>query len=174
LQVIAALICRTLLTATLSLFAFHAFAEEAPHIHVVDGDTLDVDGVRYRLHGIDAPEPGQKCKSASGGTWPCGKEASKALTDLVKGGSLICDDRGKEIRGRTLSVCTIDGVDINAEMIRRGMAWSFKKYSHDNDQIEEIAKAKLVGVWQAQTERPGNFERTNGKIGSKKLPMVAQ
>ena len=156
-QVIAAIICRALLPAILSLFAFHAFADEAARVHIVDGDTLDIGNVRYRLHRIDAPELGQKCKSAIGGTWRCGAEASKALRDLVQGGSLLCDNRGKDIIGRTLSVCTIKGVDINAAMISRGMAWSFKKYSHDYDEIEEIAKAKLVGVWQAETETAWDF-----------------
>ena len=30
---------------------------------VIDGDTLDVGGVRIRLHGIDAPESGQSCRA---------------------------------------------------------------------------------------------------------------
>ena len=33
-------------------------------VRVVDGDTLIVSGNRYRLHGIDTPEHGQKCKKA--------------------------------------------------------------------------------------------------------------
>ena len=35
---------------------------------VVDGDTLETDGVTYRINGIDAPEYGQKCARAGGGS----------------------------------------------------------------------------------------------------------
>jgi micrococcal nuclease len=31
----------------------------APPVHVIDGDTVEVAGVRWRLDGIDAPEIGQ-------------------------------------------------------------------------------------------------------------------
>jgi endonuclease YncB( thermonuclease family) len=46
------------LIASLALAAFPAFAES---VHVVDGDTLQVNGVTYRLWGIAAPESGQPC-----------------------------------------------------------------------------------------------------------------
>lgn len=29
-------------------------------VTVIDGDTFDLEGVRYRIHGIDAPEAGQR------------------------------------------------------------------------------------------------------------------
>ena len=32
-------------------------------VHVVDGDTIDVNDIRYRLHGIDAPEASQNAKA---------------------------------------------------------------------------------------------------------------
>ena len=48
---------------------------------VVDGDTLEVRGTRVRLHGIDAPESKQRCRSAER-TWPCGHEANR-YADLL-------------------------------------------------------------------------------------------
>ena len=45
---------------------------------VIDGDTIDVAGVRVRLHGIDAPERAQTCR-ADGRAWPCGRQAARAL-----------------------------------------------------------------------------------------------
>jgi endonuclease YncB( thermonuclease family) len=47
----------SVLAAFLALAALPAFAEP---IRVVDGDTLKIDGVTYRLWGIDAPESGQR------------------------------------------------------------------------------------------------------------------
>ena len=45
---------------------------------VIDGDTLDVDGVRIRLHGVDAPESRQSCIAAER-RWPCGERAISAV-----------------------------------------------------------------------------------------------
>jgi endonuclease YncB( thermonuclease family) len=43
----------SVLVAALTLAFSPAFAES---VRVVDGDTLKIDGVTYRLWGIDAPE----------------------------------------------------------------------------------------------------------------------
>ena len=52
-------------------------------IRVIDADTVDVDGVRWRLHGIDAPEARQSCRA-----WGpdlglrCGRDGRTALGGL--------------------------------------------------------------------------------------------
>ena len=63
------------LAAALALAASPALAQSA---RVVDGDTLKVYGVTYRLWGIDAPELGQPCadgwpaaRGRHGDRWPC-------------------------------------------------------------------------------------------------------
>ena len=43
----------------------------ASQVRVIDADTVEIEGVRYRLHGIDAPETRQSCR-AWGLTWDCG------------------------------------------------------------------------------------------------------
>jgi endonuclease YncB( thermonuclease family) len=48
----------SVLVAALTLAALPAFAQS---VRAVDGDTLRVDGVTYRLWGIDAPEAHQSC-----------------------------------------------------------------------------------------------------------------
>ena len=40
---------------------------------VTDGDTLVINGLNIRLHGIDAPELRQTCQSASGASYTCGE-----------------------------------------------------------------------------------------------------
>ena len=41
---------------------------------VSDGDTLTLDGTKFRLDGIDAPEFNQICLDEKGQPWKCGLE----------------------------------------------------------------------------------------------------
>ena len=65
---------RTLIVI-LCLLATPALADVTGPARVIDGDTLEVQGERIRLHGIDAPEIRQLCR-LDGKPWQCGKEAT--------------------------------------------------------------------------------------------------
>jgi endonuclease YncB( thermonuclease family) len=56
---------------------------------VVDGDTLEIRGVRVRLWGIDAVESSQTCLDAGGKPWPCGRRAAFALADFLGGARCV-------------------------------------------------------------------------------------
>ena len=62
---------------------------------IIDGDTIDVAGQRIRLHGIDAPENKQLCGLGMVAI-PCGKEATKVLRRLVRGGQVRCEERDRD------------------------------------------------------------------------------
>ncbi len=51
---------------------------------IVDGDTIDLGPVLIRLHGIDAPEAGQRCGTANGGTWLAETAPSNASPNSSK------------------------------------------------------------------------------------------
>ncbi|MGX7896038.1 thermonuclease family protein [Tsuneonella sp. HG222] len=95
---------------------------------VIDGDTLEVNGKRVRLVGIDAPEASQKCDRA-GQSWACGKASSEQLTMLIGGAVVTCSGAEVDQYGRLLAVCSIDGVDINKVMVAQGWATGFRRYS---------------------------------------------
>ena len=67
------------------LFSLSGDGAVSGQAHVVDGDTIDVEGTRVRLGGIDSPESGQFCRDASGEEWRCGEQATLALTNLLSG-----------------------------------------------------------------------------------------
>ena len=48
----------------------------------VDGDTIEVHGMRIRLHGIDAPESGQLC-IADGTRYRCGERSALYLQEMT-------------------------------------------------------------------------------------------
>jgi len=144
-------------------------AHAAP-AHVVDGDTLRIGEATYRLHGIDAPEAGQKCEKAGGGTWPCGKRATETMVDLVAGKDVACDDRGSDDYGRTLSVCGVAGRDINAAMVEAGMAWAYIRFSNDYAATEDRAHAAGIGIWQAPTETAWDYRANRWAVAKQEAP----
>ena len=65
----------------------------------IDGDTLDMSGIRVRLHGVDAPETMQTC-NRGGQPWSCGRDAGALLADLVAGRTIECTPRDRDAYGR--------------------------------------------------------------------------
>jgi endonuclease YncB( thermonuclease family) len=109
---------------------------------VTDGDTLRFGKERVRLWGIDAPEIHQRCEDR----WLAGIEAARKMRELVKGHEVTCENRGHDRYGRMIGLCRADGVDIQAAMVRSGMAWAFVRYSSDYVREEEQAKVDRLGV----------------------------
>jgi len=128
---------------------------------VIDGDTIDIAGVRVRLEGIDAPENGQTCGSrdpAMGGRqWGCGAAAAAAVERLIARREVRCWSAGTDRYGRVLAQCTAGDTDLSAEMVRSGYAWAFVKYSERYVGVEAEARAAGVGVWQGEATAPWEY-----------------
>jgi endonuclease YncB( thermonuclease family) len=118
---------------------------------VIDGDTLEVAGVRVRLEGIDAPEQAQSCKRADGGEWACGHAATAAMQQMAEGRAVTCRNHGLEKYGRTLGTCFANGKNVNAELVKMGLAWAFVRYSSTYIAEEQTAHRAHLGIWQAPT-----------------------
>lgn len=71
---------------------------------VVDSDTLEIAGTKYRLHVIDTPKAGQKCLKAIGGAWKCGGASTEALKRIIQGEDVSCNDKGQDDFNRTIAV----------------------------------------------------------------------
>jgi endonuclease YncB( thermonuclease family) len=129
--------------------------QQAPDIigvaHVIDGDTLIIGNARIRLEGIDAPESAQMCNSEWLDKWACGADATKYLARLVDGRTVTCRHRGVDMYGRILGACRIGTLDINADMVRQGLAWAFVRYSTSYVSVEAEARSARRGIWQSQT-----------------------
>jgi endonuclease YncB( thermonuclease family) len=132
-----------------------AARDGAASVRVIDGDTLDLDGERIRLFGVDAPEGGQTC--ASGAPGPA---ATAALEALVHGRHLRCDGDGRDRYGRRIAVCVADGEDVGAALVRAGWAWNYQRYAGDRYAAEERdARDSRRGVWAMGCDSPWAWRR---------------
>lgn len=108
---------------------------------VVDGDTIELDGTRWRLWGIDAPEMDQTC-----GTWIAGVASTYALADLMRGKTIACELRGRDRYGRSIGLCRADGRELGTAMVSAGIAWASTRYSSDYIHLERAAIGAHLGV----------------------------
>ena len=149
---------------TLLLFATPAIAQNstgnivsssARPVKVVDGDSLEIGTTRIRLMGIDAPEYDQSCKDANGRLYPCGRQSADFLAKLVQGKTVTCHIHHKDKYKRDLCTCYVDGLDINAEMIRTGHAIVYLESSYDN--LQKEAQKQKAGIWNGLFMHPRLF-----------------
>lgn len=145
-------------------------ASAANPVRVVDGDTVAIGPTHYRLYGIDAPEAGQTCATVEGGSWKCGDAATGALEGLIGAGVPACDNRGTDDYDRVLSVCVVNGVELNSAMVSGGLAWAFRRYADEYAGIEDQARATGLGIWQSATETPWDFRERRWAVATQEAP----
>lgn len=121
---------------------------------IIDGDTIVIDGERIRLEGIDAPETKQTCKRADGSDYRCGEMATFALAEIIETHWVTCKGESRDRYKRRIATCFAGPHDINAEMVRRGWALAYRRYSMDYVGEEEDAHSRSAGVWQGIFEEP--------------------
>jgi endonuclease YncB( thermonuclease family) len=123
-----------------------------PEVRVLDGDTIKIGKVNYRLHGIDAPEKSQHCQRDNI-DWLCGQEAAAHLRTLIADRRVTCTEKAKDGSrdryGRVVAVCEAGGEDLNRAMVRAGLAWAYLAYSRDYEAAEWEAQLLGNGVWAA-------------------------
>lgn len=114
---------------------------------VIDGDTIDINGRRIRLAGIDAPEMDH----------PYGKNAKWTLVNLCKGQDIRAVYDGDLSHDRTVATCYLpDGRDLSAEMVKAGMAIDWPKFSRG-----KYAALELPGIrkklWRCDARQKGRL-----------------
>ena len=116
-------------------------------VEIIDGDTFDLgNGERVRIIGINTPEKGR----------PFSDEATEVLSEMIMGRevTLVNDSKNddSDSGGRLLRHVYVDGISVNYEMIRTGMAFWYP-YSSGTDMDESYQEAQEsaandhVGLW---------------------------
>lgn len=123
-----------------------------------DGDTIYThngdEKKGYRLWGADALELGQSCRLGAEEI-KCGSETRKAFLELVRGQEIACEkmdeDKRKDNDGkiiiRDVSICYVNGAELNAEMVGLGWALDFSKYTKGHYlPLQQDAQAEKRGI----------------------------
>ncbi len=125
---------------------------------VIDGDTLALlDGSRVRLLLVDTPETTQgknDCYGEQAKAFTVSRVAGKTINLAYDEGS--CTDRF----GRTLAYVTVDGVEVNADLAKQGLACFLyvspggKAREEEFATYEAEAQTNRTGMWGACTDIP--------------------
>ncbi|HKE45805.1 MAG TPA: thermonuclease family protein [Steroidobacteraceae bacterium] len=147
------------------LLAGPAAAEEITGsvTRVFDGDSFimtrtEGGKVEIRLAGIDAPEKNQ----------PYADNARAALRGLVLDQKLRLEVLDVDRYGRKVAHAfrTSDRLDINAELVRRGHVWVYRRHAYDESlyDLERAAREQKLGLWalpEAEREPPWRWRRAH-------------
>jgi endonuclease YncB( thermonuclease family) len=139
---------------------------------VIDGDTLELEGIRIRLHAIDAPEGRQTCRT-SGREWACGGEARSQLESIIAGRPVTCHKQDIDRYGRMVGICTLGEADLGSLMVEQGWALAFRRYGADYLAQEEAAKAAGRGMWAASFIAPWEH-RAGRRLAEEIEPAAAR
>ena len=134
-----------LFSLLLPLFSLFAAEIRGRVIAVSDGDTItvldemDQGKFKIRLDKIDAPEKKQAF----------GSKSKQFLSSLIFGKQVSVRFKEIDRYGRILGVIYIDGVEVNLQMVKAGMAWHYAYYDKTPAYIEaeKKARASKVGLW---------------------------
>lgn len=140
------LLCAAILLAS---GVVHAHEFDASVIAVMDGDTVMVlhEGkkIKIRLANIDAPELAQ----------PFGKESRLSLVELILKKQVHINSRAVDTYGRMIAELSVSGVNVNAEMVRGGLAWEYSHFHRDKKYfaLQTVAQQTHRGLW-GKSEQP--------------------
>ena len=137
-------------------------------IVVIDGDTVLFKPDHYhpsgraflkiRLADVDAPEHDQ----------PYGDTATQALAAQVLNQRVEVDTVATDVYGRTIARIRMDGDEVGADLVRRGLAWSATRSRQASELKAAQRQARLArrGLWQdAAPVPPWVWRRTHPAVG---------
>jgi endonuclease YncB( thermonuclease family) len=131
--------------------------QSAGRPQIIDGDSLELSGVRIRLKGIDAPEIGQVCQGTKE-AYECGREARAFLRKLVGTSQVLCEGWQYDKYQRLLAECKAGIKSLNREMIAGGWAIAYGGYAAE----EASARKAKSGLWAGTFDRPQDWRKMKG------------
>ena len=141
---------------------------------VIDGDTVSIGGESVRLHGIDAPEIGQRCVVASGRQADCGAIARDALRDRIGDRRVLCEGGERDRYGRLVARCFVGDEDLGRFMVAQGHAVAYRRFSSEYVGDEAVAQAALRGFWAGGPLLAPEAFRAQARAASQETPDLVR
>lgn len=126
-------------------------------VAIADGDTLTVldstkNQHKIRLAGIDAPEKRQ----------PYGDASKRSLSEMAYDRHVTVKWDKHDRYGRIVGKVLVDGLDVDLEQVKRGLAWWYRKYADEQspsdrelyETAENEAKDAGSGLWAERDPVP--------------------
>jgi endonuclease YncB( thermonuclease family) len=162
------MIKRRILVLLLLLFSGEALADDfVGRASVVDGDTLEIQGTRIRLWGVDAPESSQLCRDDDSSQYRCGAKAANDFDAFIARRPVSCSPVSLDPYGRTIAICSVGGTDLGDWLVRKGLALDWPQYSKRRyDGAQRDAERAGRGIWKGSYVEPWLYRaciRANGK-----------
>ena len=136
-----------------------AFADDfVGQASVVDGDTLEIHGIRIRLWGVDAPESSQLCRGEDSLQYRCGAQAANDLDTFIARRPVNCLPLSLDPYGRTVATCSVGGTDLGEWLVRNGLALDWPQYSKGKyASAQRDADRSGRGMWAGSCVEPWLF-----------------
>jgi endonuclease YncB( thermonuclease family) len=141
---------------------------------VVAGDVIRIGNTNIRLSGIEAPDANQKCLGANKKAWACGEAARNAVGRIVKNKTVRCELSGTDETGQALGSCltvnTGSSQNLAAELVKEGAVFSAGGLFAGFGTLEAEAKAKKLGLWRGEAEKPSEYRAKVWEAAAKAAP----
>jgi endonuclease YncB( thermonuclease family) len=128
-------------------------------IQVIDGDTIHIGKLKYRLFGIDAPEIKQICEKDNTKI-QCGVIAKSVLKNKIADKIPECIVKDKDRYQRLVAECFIGKESLSRFMVRQGYAVAYSQYSKDFIEDEKYAKENKLGIWSMNFQIPSEYRKS--------------
>ena len=134
---------------------------------VIDGDTVNVQGQRVRLYGIEAPARNQLCSDPKGRQWRCGDKAALAFFDHIGVRPIACEQKSRGRNNEIIAICYQGGKDINSWLVSNGWAKADRQASDLYVFEENEAKRARLNLWAGSivetSKRPKRADRPSAQ-----------
>jgi endonuclease YncB( thermonuclease family) len=142
-----------------SLMTSHALGMEETELSgtgsAMEGDVVSVKGTMIRLRGIDAPDPGQICRTMRGVEYDCFGAAKAQLQQMLDLGQVTCVAKEQDRNQHRIGVCRVLGKDLSAAMLVRGWAFAYRRLSTDYGGLEREPRRGKPGCGPAGSRLRG-------------------
>ena len=143
------------------LFLFLSSPSFAQSVKIVDGDTIHINKIKYRFHGIDAPEMKQICIDENNKNIKCGALSKQKLTEKINHQKVNCKHITVDRYKRVVAECFVNNESLSRYLVKNGYAFAYRRYSDQFIQDEEYAKLNQLGLWKMKFDFPWDYRKKN-------------